>query len=371
MKSRVSTLDGLRVVAIFMVMFGHYYNFSSNQVLKTIAGYGWIGVPAFFVISGFVIAMSLERSKSYTEFLKKRYIRLAPGMFICSTITFLFFSLIYSGEGYGFSKDPYNYLIANTFIDPLVFDIPYNWLRFYYLDNAYWSLWVEVNFYVIIGFLYFLSPRNMIRNYLILCVIGIPVFLLFSSSIGHKVLEKVFSADAESIKFSKLIGRSVLVFFHECLWFLLGLFVYKLYNDKKQYKYVIYMIATVLILILWQADFIFRNGDFYVAMIFICVLLIYLIFIYKPEYLSFLTNKYICRLGVASYSLYLIHYHIGAATIKQIYKYLGKEVYIIPVFIMLLACSFALLSYKYLETPISNVLKKLLLKKKKATHQEA
>ncbi len=362
MKSRVSTLDGLRVIAIGMVMFGHYYNFSSNHILKTIADFGWIGVPFFFVISGFVIALSLERSKSYKEFLKRRYIRLAPGMFVCSTITFLYFSFIYTGEGYAFSKDPYNYIIANTFIDPNVFNAIINQFRFYYIDNAYWSLWVEVNFYVIIGFLYFLSPKNMIKNYLILCIIGIPIFLLLSSGFGHKILGNYLSV--ESIKHLKRISRAF-VFFHECLWFLIGLYIYKLYHDKKQYRYVAYIFITLFAIMVW-------TRELYTNLIFIGVILVYLTFIYKPEYLSFLTNKYLCKLGVASYSLYLIHYHLGVATIKQLYQYLGKEILLIPVPIMIIVCLFALFSYKYFETPLSNILKKILLKKsKKVSHSEA
>ena len=69
-------------------------------------------------------------------------------------------------------------------------------------------------------------------------------------------------------------------------------------------------------------------------------------------------------MGVASYSLYLIHYHIGVATINSIYDFLGKEILFIPLLIASLACIFSLLSYKYLETPISRVLKKVLLNKK-------
>ena len=102
--SRISILDGLRVFAILIVIISHYlhkYDLHGNQFLEFVQNYGYFGVPFFFVISGFVILYSLETTNSYKDFLKKRYIRLAPGMLICSIITFSFFKFIYTGDGYG------------------------------------------------------------------------------------------------------------------------------------------------------------------------------------------------------------------------------------------------------------------------------
>lgn len=352
--SRVPILDGLRVLAIGMVVLGHYYNFSKNEIIRFLAIHGYLGVQIFFIISGFVISISLENSKNYLQFLKKRYIRLAPGMFICSTLTYLFFSYIYTGEGYYNSKNIINYLIANTFIDPNVINIFIGYTKYYYIDNAYWSLWVEVNFYFIIGFLYFLSPRKMIRNYILICIIGIPIFLLFSSEMGHRILQNFVSP--EKIKYYKLVSRSF-IFFHECLWFLIGLFLYKLYTNKKEFKNLSIMIVLMIILAIW-------GKDIKLVFIYLSILLLFLIFIYFPKYLSFLNTKWLCKLGVASYSLYLIHYHIGVATINSIYDYFGKEILIIPLIIASLACIFSLFSYNYLETPLSKVFKKTLLNKK-------
>jgi peptidoglycan/LPS O-acetylase OafA/YrhL len=352
--SRVPILDGLRVLAIGMVVLGHYYNFSKNEIIRFLAIHGYLGVQIFFIISGFVISISLENSKNYLQFFKKRYIRLAPGMFICSTLTYLFFSYIYTGEGYYNSKNIINYFLANTFIDPNFIDIFIGYTKYYYIDNAYWSLWVEVNFYFIIGFLYFLSPKKMIRNYILLCIIGVPIFLLFSSEMGHHILQNFVSP--EKIKYYKFVSRSF-IFFHECLWFLIGLFLYKLYTNKKEFKNLSIMIALMIVLAIW-------GKDIKLVFIYLSILLLFLIFIYFPEYLSFLNNKYLCKLGVASYSLYLIHYHIGVATINCIYNYFGKEILFIPLIITFLACIFSLFSYNYLETPLSKVLKKTLLSKK-------
>ncbi|WP_313255403.1 acyltransferase family protein, partial [Empedobacter sp.] len=95
--SRISILDGLRVFAILIVIISHYlhkYDLHGNQFLEFVQNYGYFGVPFFFVISGFVILYSLETTNSYKDFLKKRYIRLAPGMLICSILPFSSFIFI-------------------------------------------------------------------------------------------------------------------------------------------------------------------------------------------------------------------------------------------------------------------------------------
>lgn len=42
---------------------------------------GRLGVMIFFVISGFLVTMSYEKSKSNMDYLKKRCLRLFPGLF--------------------------------------------------------------------------------------------------------------------------------------------------------------------------------------------------------------------------------------------------------------------------------------------------
>jgi peptidoglycan/LPS O-acetylase OafA/YrhL len=50
--------------------------------------FGEFGVQLFFVISGFVIAMTLERCKTPREFVVRRYARLGPAMLLSGMITF-------------------------------------------------------------------------------------------------------------------------------------------------------------------------------------------------------------------------------------------------------------------------------------------
>lgn len=81
--NRVSTIDALRGIASLAVCWFHLTNgnpkFLPDGALKASGAYGWLGVEAFFVISGFVIPFSLYRSghelKDYPRFLYKRVVR--------------------------------------------------------------------------------------------------------------------------------------------------------------------------------------------------------------------------------------------------------------------------------------------------------
>jgi peptidoglycan/LPS O-acetylase OafA/YrhL len=67
--SRVEALDLLRLVAVAAVVIYHYgfWGPSSHDVpqvalpwMASFAQYGFLGVPVFFIITGFVIAYSLR-----------------------------------------------------------------------------------------------------------------------------------------------------------------------------------------------------------------------------------------------------------------------------------------------------------------------
>lgn len=101
--------------------------------LEPVVWFGWVGVQLFFVLSGFVIALSAEGSSPYA-FLRGRVVRLAPGVLVCATITALVVAAV---EGPTLE-------LANrtlrTLALPVFLDGPW-------VDSVYWTLAVEVAFY--------------------------------------------------------------------------------------------------------------------------------------------------------------------------------------------------------------------------------
>src|ERR1700736_5214925 len=101
-QSQILGLDLLRCTAAIMVMLYHYACFMpvwywgfnraayepgiSFHALIPYSWFGWMGVQIFFVISGFVIAYSSNHATP-VWFLKSRFLRLFPTLWVCSLIT--------------------------------------------------------------------------------------------------------------------------------------------------------------------------------------------------------------------------------------------------------------------------------------------
>lgn len=96
---------------------------------------GWIGVELFFVLSGVVIAWSAEGSAPM-GFLARRALRLLPAAWVCASITAL--ALLLDG-------DPARQVALRWFAS-MAF-APTGWQ----IDNSYWTLAIEVSFYLLIA----------------------------------------------------------------------------------------------------------------------------------------------------------------------------------------------------------------------------
>ena len=89
---RIPALDGIRGIAILLVMFIHFTerNVSAglaNSIYTQLAGVGWIGVDLFFVLSGFLITGLLLDSKGaphyFRNFYARRTLRIFPLYYAC------------------------------------------------------------------------------------------------------------------------------------------------------------------------------------------------------------------------------------------------------------------------------------------------
>lgn len=349
-KSRVNVLDVLRVVAIVMVILSHYYN-NYPEVGRRVA-WGALGVQLFFIISGFVIYASLENTKNYRDFIVKRFLRLSPAMLICSTIIFVFFSFFYTGEGYVNSKSFYNYLLANIFLEPAVVNSFFGSIRYYYLDGAFWSLWAEVCFYTLMGLLYFINKEKFIQYYVIICSLMIPFFMLFYTSMGQGFLQSVFSLTAEQASVFKIYGK-VIVFFDNCFWFLIGVYIYLLRKDKTKKKYIYYIILLFLFNIVKE------KFEIPLIVFSVIVFAFFMIFVYAPQKVEFMAQPLLCKIGMASYSMYLIHFHLGMVAVKYLKENVADS-YIWPFLVMMVVVLFGLFSYEYLEKPLGKLYKKVI-----------
>lgn len=78
MNARLPQLDGIRGVAILLVVWWHYYNCGGNSgALATATNWTWAGVDLFFVLSGFLITGILIDEAGATNLLSVFYRRRA------------------------------------------------------------------------------------------------------------------------------------------------------------------------------------------------------------------------------------------------------------------------------------------------------
>src|SRR5581483_4689485 len=142
--ARVQALDLLRLVAVLGVVLFHYgfrgpatadNNLVAIPGLAFIGQYGFLGVPVFFVISGFVIAYSAE-GRTPVQFGIARIARIYPGFLFCMTATFIAVAALGA---------PHFHTGLPQWLANLVIAAPA--LHQQYMDSAYWSLVVEATFY--------------------------------------------------------------------------------------------------------------------------------------------------------------------------------------------------------------------------------
>jgi len=87
-QARLRYLDGLRGIAIIAVMLWHFFGPTDAALLPygdryshiPVLSSGWMGVELFFLISGFVIFMTIERCSGFCDFMLRRWLRLFPAM---------------------------------------------------------------------------------------------------------------------------------------------------------------------------------------------------------------------------------------------------------------------------------------------------
>ena len=151
--SRIAVLDAFRALAIIAVLFYHLGFLAELEFATPLSGaaafwlrvfsYGWLGVEFFFMISGFVIFMTLARVAGPIDFAVRRFARLYPAYLVCAGLVYLVTTLI--------AYPPNQHPLYDLMIAPLV-DAPF--FHAAYISAAYWSLVAEARFYFWVCILY-------------------------------------------------------------------------------------------------------------------------------------------------------------------------------------------------------------------------
>ena len=142
-RSHYPALDGLRGVAILLVVLYHNFGFIRQSY------FGGLGVDLFFVLSGFLITDILMNAVDKPNFLRnfymRRLLRILP-LYYLSLIIFLFILPSITSPGIKWDYYTNNQFFLWTYLQ--------NWLYIFkdpgnaHILNHYWSLAVEEQFYI-------------------------------------------------------------------------------------------------------------------------------------------------------------------------------------------------------------------------------
>jgi len=350
-ENRIASLDGLRAIAILAVALFHYYYLFPHNVSVSdgtaneevlFFQYGWFGVMLFFSISGFVITQTLHHSNNPAHFIGKRFSRLFPAMLLCSALTYAVSFIL----PVTYTASVYNFLPSLTFLDPGIFNFIFRTHAFDWMDGAYWSLFTEMRFYAMAAVIYFLSRSNFYRNFLILASL---VGVIFPAAI-YLQLDKIRSVS------------NFLFIANQLPWFVFGVACYYLHHKKNRAA-----IAGVLISFISMSLYIvaitkrpympFDGAVSFVAMLVIFALVFCAIRVQCVN--KSLSFKPLVAIGMASYSLYLLHQEIGQKLIqiteRKLPVFTGTQ-YAIPVLILIVGILTSLAIYAFYEKPMNKKL---------------
>lgn len=274
------TIDLLRFFAATMVVFFHFNEPIPyiDNTYRNLVKFGWLGVPIFFVISGYCILLTANASKNGFDFLIRRVFRIFPtywfSLFVVGLIVLIHLLLFKVNDVTILPKTIPSILATLVlYLDPISNVKGINWV--------YWSLACEVCFYLVItiGLLLF-------RKYLFYFILFILCLSILISGIPKGVWW---------------------YFLKDWPCFTLGISIYYFHNiiDKKDkfLALVIFIFSAVALFI--QNPFENPTNKQYLVVSYVTFFIILL----SPKFK--IKSNFFSTLSDYSYAIYLIHVPIG------------------------------------------------------------
>lgn len=245
-------------------------------------------VEMFFITSGFVIFMTLEAVSSSRQFLVSRVARLYPAYWVSVIAT--------TAVAYLMERHPptlgvfaINMTMTETFF------------RTSYVDNSYWTLGVEVQFYVLVGLIFALGWLRRIDG---ICLAFLAAVAICKAGLLFQGIPPASWVEESFIEYGD--------------FFVIGVCMFRLRNQEGSWITVATMLFAVLSTgwggghqSLSPGSVEYLNGT--------CALTVFM-WLAVNGHVGFLRWRPLVFLGEMSYPLYLVHQRIGVAVMEAIYR---------------------------------------------------
>jgi len=356
---RFSTVDGLRGIAALVVALYHIHipafkdiDSTSTILLSSIFQFGYLGVPIFFVISGFVIAATVKPAevtfKYIGKFIIKRATRLDPPYWLSIALDIFLI-----------------YLTIQLFhITSHLPSIPQVASHLFYLQNLlgygdiaanYYTLCFEVQFYIFFSLVFAVggNVRNLFSSQLYTIFI---VFILGITTLYSLLITAELAANP-------IAG----LFLSHWYLFMLGAACYWTSIKRSISKHVFFAYCMLVF-----ALFLFDVGDRLYHSLNTLAALLTALLLYaaatKNKMSTWLSSRPLLYFGSISYSLYLFHGIVGDRTIAFFREWLLPRLSIqinsaTAILLFFLALALAILAshlvYTFIEKPSVKISRKI------------
>lgn len=288
---RMLEIDALRGLAAMAVVLFHYTTrlqelYPATPTALWSVPWGHYGVNLFFILSGFVIFMTLERAKQAMDFVVSRFSRLYPAYWFSLALTFVLTGWLgLEGKTVDLSTALGNLLMFHG-----LFQIPH-------VDGVYWTLEVELLFYCGMFALYRCGqlPR-----------VWLACLLLLMLRLAYYLLATVWQ-----IELSWTLSRLLILPYIP--WFTLGIAIYlagpqRPARDRRKAG----LMAGAALASLALEDSLQLAA--------LALALASVVLLASRGLLPLLKLRVIVWLGAISYPLYLLHENIGWALILALQR---------------------------------------------------
>ena len=329
---RIHELDVLRFFAAFAVVVHHYHEhlFGWGQTMLGVADpisrFGYLGVELFFMISGFVILMSAE-GRTTKQFAISRFVRLYPTYWLAIGLTTVV--MVATGAG-----PPIGDVVANL-------TMLHTYLGVEHLDGTYWSLVVEMRFYLLMAIAIRLGLLDRIEDLLLgwMCFAAVRLLVQPPDFIDQLLLSR----------YAHL--------------FIAGAVFYLVWRDHAFTGRRVGLLVLAVVLGVRYAGFdaaeraIDHSASFPSWQPRVAVVLFFATFlVISWNGIPGLRGRNLATLGAITYPLYLLHHMIG----RRLFEAWNAEPYVM---LVVMTAGMVLVSHliaRYFEAPVGRTLKKKL-----------
>jgi peptidoglycan/LPS O-acetylase OafA/YrhL len=318
----------LRGIAAMLVLMAHsfrsFYFWDLPWFEGEILSFGQIGVSVFFVISGFVLPLSLQKNYRFTDFprfLIRRFVRIEP-TYLASMVVAI--AWVWTATRLAPNASPWKFDFGQIAAHLLYF-VPFT--DYKWVNDVYWTLAIEFQFYLFIGAVFCLFRKSAEKT-----IYASAALILFFAGVTFL---SPFCSAIQLIHYAPFFGIGMLAWLVCC------------YPVKSG---VAWIFLGALVVIGYLGGLSFSNLLF-------GGLAFFLILYWKPQ------KTWWRFFGTISYSLYVIHppfvaleHVVGLRLVGTVFK---PFLFVLPIATMAVCILAAWILYKLVEEPTMRFSKKI------------